>query len=129
MSRDFYVCMPFDLPALPSVRKLRRKHGPAGVCMYYELRLMVAASYQYQQHVEVEDVLEQCDDWGMDEGQASECLKDMADARLIDPTMLGDGIVGIYDLADRAQYIAKKAAAGSLGGMKSKRKPKEKPSE
>lgn len=118
MARDFYAWFPLDLPALPSVRRLRRHMGPLAVLMYYELRIMAATAYQYGQHAEVADALDQCADWGMDEAGASECLRAMADYRLIDPAALEDGFIGIEDVAERAQYLQKKAEAGRKGNEK-----------
>ena len=118
MARDFYAWFPLDLPSLPSVRRLRRRLGPGAVLMYSELRIMAATAYQYGQHAEVADVLDQCADWGMDEAGASKALGAMADARLIDPSALGEGFIGIEDVAERAQYLQKKAEAGRRGNEK-----------
>lgn len=122
MPRDFYCCFPFDLPSLPSVRRIRRKHGARGVLMYYELRIMVATAYQYGQHVELEDVLAGACDWDMTEAEAAGCLRDMADLRLIDASMLAEGLIGIADVAERAQYIAQKSDAGKRSGEARRRK-------
>ena len=118
MPRDFYCCFPFDLPGLPSVRRIRRKYGASGVLMYYELRIMVATAYQYGQHVELEDVIAGACDWDMTEAEAAGCLRDMADLRLIDASMLAEGLIGIADMAERAQYLAKKSEAGRKGNEK-----------
>lgn len=119
MPRDFYTWFPLDLPSLPSVRRVRREFGAPGVLMYYELRVMVASSYQYQQHVEVADVLAMAGDWDMDEGRAAECLRKLADLRLIDASMLAEGLIGIADVAERAEYISQKSEAGKAGGKRS----------
>ena len=112
MARDFYAWFPLDLPSLPSVRRLRRRFGPCAVLMYYELRIMAATAYQYGQRTEVADVLDLSADWGMDEARAADCLRAMADARLIDPEALEAGFVGIEDVAERAAYLEQKAEAG-----------------
>ena len=119
MARDFYAWFPLDLPSLPSVRRLRRRFGPGAVLMYYELRIMAATAYQYGQRAEVADVLDLSADWGMDEAGAAECLRAMADARLIDPGALEAGFVGIEDVAERAAYLQGKAEAGRSGGKAS----------
>ena len=124
MARDFYAWFPLDLPSLPSVRRLRRRFGPCAVLMYYELRIMAATAYQYGQHAEVADVLDLSADWGMDEARAAECLRAMADARLIDPGALEAGFVGIEDVAERAAYLEQKAEAGRRSGESRRKKSK-----
>ena len=122
MARDFYAWFPLDLPSLPSVRRLRRRFGPGAVLMYYELRIMAATAYQYGQHAEVADVLDLSEDWGMDEAGAAECLRAMADARLIDPETLEAGFVGIEDVAERAAYLQQRSECGKRGGRPKKAK-------
>lgn len=122
MARDFYAWFPLDLPSLPSVRRLRKRFGPCAVLMYYELRIMAATAYQYGQHAEVADVLDLSADWGMDEAGAAECLRAMADARLIDPGALEAGFVGIEDVAERAAYLQQRSECGKRGGRPRKDK-------
>ena len=93
--------------------------------MYYELRIMAATAYQYGQHAEVADVLDLSADWGMDEARAAECLRAMADARLIDPEALEAGFVGIEDVAERAAYLQQRAERGKKGGRPRKTKSSE----
>lgn len=119
MARDFYCAFPYDLPALPCIRRLRREPGGLGVLLaYYELRMAVGQGYQYGQHVTVEDALAMGPDWGMDDAGVSDALGRMAGLGLIDAEMLGEGVVAMEDVAARQQYIMKRAEAGRAGNEK-----------
>ncbi len=116
MGRDFYCAFPYDLPSLPAIKRLRR--GPQGLkalLAYYELRMAVGQGYQYGQHVTVEDVEAMAPDWGLRDSDVGGLLQRLADAGLVDAELLGDGVVGMADVAERQQYLMKRAEAGKRG--------------
>lgn len=120
MGRDFYTPFPYDLPSLPAVRRLGRcAYGARARLAYYDLRIYAGLSYQYGRTLTVEDALSYAPDWDMGEDEAADCLRVMASLGLIDAGMLGDGLVGIADVAERAEYLRKKAEAGKAGGVES----------
>lgn len=119
MGRDFYCAFPYDLPSLPAIKRLRR--GPQGLkalLAYYELRMAVGQGYQYGQHVTVEDVEAMAPDWGLRDSDVGGLLQRLADAGLVDAELLGGGVVGMADVAERQQYLAKRAEAGKRGNEK-----------
>lgn len=119
MTRDFYTPFPYDLPSLPAVRRLGRSQwGARARLAYYDLRVYAGLSYQYGGTLRLEDALSYAPEWDMTEDEAAGAIRMMAELRLIDPEMLGDGLIGVPDVAERAQYLMRKAEAGRLGNEK-----------
>lgn len=120
MARDYYCSFPLDLPALPTVRTIRRKLGPKGVLMYYDMRIAAAQCYQYNQHLMADDVVGMAADWDMTDDEAKASLVILAHHGLINAEALAEGWIGIEDVADRATYIAERSECGKRGGRKKK---------
>lgn len=122
MGRDFYTPFPFDLPALPAVKRLGRgEFGARARLMYYDLRIYAGLSYQYGATLTVDDALAYAADWEMTEDEAARALGQMAGLKLIDPDALGCGLVGIADVSERAQYLQQRAECGKRGGRPRKK--------
>ena len=120
MARDFYIPFPYDLPSLPAVRRLgRSEYGARARLAYYDLRVYAGLSYQYGRTMAVEDALSYAADWDMTEDEAAGAMRLMADLRLIDAGMLEEGLIGVPDVAERAQYLQRKSEAGKQGGKAS----------
>ena len=115
MARDFYAWVPLELLDTPAVRALRQR-DPRAVHMYLELWVRLAASYQHGQHVEAWMARAMAADWGMTADEAGEALDTMAALRLIDQSQYAEGLVGIAEVADRAQFLEQKAEAGRRSG-------------
>lgn len=127
MARDFYIPFPYDLPSLPAVRRLGRSaYGARARLAYYDLRVYAGLSYQYGQTLALDDALAYAPDWDMTEEEAAGAIRLMADLGLIDAGMLGEGLIGVPDVAERALYLKNKAEAGKAGGVKSGESRREK---
>lgn len=123
MARDFYIPFPYDLPSLPAVRRLGRSaYGARARLAYYDLRVYAGLSYQYGQTLALDDALAYAPDWDMTEEEAAGAIRLMADLGLIDAGMLGEGLIGVPDVAERALYLRNKAEAGRKSGEARRKK-------
>lgn len=125
MARGFYCPFPFDIAMDPSVLRLKAsKWGMAGVGCYYELRLMYGRAIQAGGHVTTEEIPGIAFGWRMSEDDVVDLLGFMAECGLIDASMWAEGLVGINDVAEDANYRRAKSDAGRASGESRRAKNK-----